>query len=276
MKVPLIMKPSVEIELLDVTKSFFPNTTSEVTALDNVSLDIYSGEWLYVLGANGCGKSTLLRTISGQWSPSSGSVVIQDNGRSAIFFVESGSQYDLIPSMTVYENLMLVNSDKGWMPTLRSYHSTSHKRRFVKTLQRFGLGIEHRISDQVIGLSSGQQQAVVAAKVLLSSAKILLLDEFTSSLDKKTAPVILRILREHCRANGITVVAVTHDYYWIEETADRVVLMETGQIVDILRRGSTENSSKERPRRQGHAKETIIQKFSADVVMERLYGKKRR
>jgi putative ABC transport system ATP-binding protein len=269
------MKPSVAIELLDVTKRFFPNTASEVTALDQISLEIYSGEWLYVLGGNGCGKSTLLRMISGQWYPSSGRVVLQDNGRSSIFFVEAGSQFDLIPSMTVYENLMLVSSDERRMPSLRSYHSTGHKRRFIETLQRFGLGIEHRLSDQVIGLSGGQQQAVVAAKVLLSSAKILLLDEFTSALDKKTAPVILRILREHCRANGITVVAVTHDYYWIEEMADRVVLMETGQIVDILRRASSEDTSIDWSRQQGHVKETIIQNFSADFVMERLYGKKK-
>ena len=267
-----VIESSVAIRLEDVTKRFFPGTANEVVALDGVSFDIHAGEWLYVLGGNGCGKSTLLRVISGQCYPEDGQVIRQDNGRSAIHFVESGSHHDLIPSMTIYENLMLVNTDRSRIPRLRNYHRKNHEMRFVGMLGMFGLGLEKRLGDQVVGLSGGQQQAVVATKALLSSATILLLDEFTSALDKKTAPIILRILKDHCRKNGITVIAVTHDYHWIDETANRVVLMEAGKVVEVMRRGPSSNSEGQPLDVRGYIKQTMVRQFTAEIVMERLYG----
>jgi len=266
------IQSSIVVRLEDVTKRFFPGTANEVVALDRISFEIYAGEWLYVLGGNGCGKSTLLRTISGQYHPEEGCVVHRDNGRSAIHFVESGSHQDLIPSMTIYENLMLVNTERGRIPRLRNYHNKNHEIRFVKALSMFGLGLEKRLSDQVVGLSGGQQQAVVAAKVLLSSPTILLLDEFTSALDKKAAPIILRILRDHCRTNGITVIAVTHDYHWIDDTADRVVLMEAGKVVEIISRGEKSDVTGQVSDGRWQIRQTTVNKFTTEILMERLYG----
>jgi len=270
----MIIEPTIAIRLDGVSKRYFPNTNHEVVALDNISLDIYDGEWLYILGGNGCGKTSLLSVISKQCTPDDGAVTRRDNGRSASHFIESRYHHDLIPSMTIYENLMLVNSDGNVIPRLRNYHSTSHRIRFSETLHKFGLGLERRLDDQVIGLSGGQQQAVVAAKVLLSSASILLLDEFTSALDKRTAPVILQILREHCKKSGITVIAVTHDYYWIDDTADRVVLMESGMIFEILARGSAVNALNTKMQSSGQMKVSVVPQFTAEIVMEHLYGNK--
>lgn len=266
------IEPSIAVRLEDVTKRFFSGTANEVVALDRISFDILAGEWLYVLGGNGSGKSTLLRAISGQCHPEEGRVVHRDNGCFAIHFVEFGSHHDLIPSMTIYENLMLVNTDRSRIPRLRNYHKKIHEMRFVEVLGKFGLGLEKRLGDQVVGLSGGQQQAVVAAKVLLSSATILLLDEFTSALDKKTAPIILRILRDHCRTTGITVIAVTHDYHWIDDTADRVVLMEGGKIVEIMHRSGYADVTDQISDDLQQIKHTKVHKFTTEIVMERLYG----
>ena len=265
-------KSSIVLRLEDVTKRFFPGTTNEVVALDKISFEIYAGEWLYVLGGNGCGKSTLLRAISGECHPEEGRVILKDNGRSAIHFVESGSHQDLIPSMTIYENLMLVNTDHSRIPRLRNFHNKNHEIRFMEVLGMFCMGLEKRLSDQLVSLSGGQQQAVVAAKALLSSPTILLLDEFTSALDKKAAPIILRILRDHCRTNGITVIAVTHDYHWIDDTADRVVLMEAGKVVEIMSRGGKSDVTGQAPDGRRQIRLTTVNKFTTEIVMERLYG----
>lgn len=270
------MKTDIAIYIKGVTKRFSPGTVNEIVALDELSLEIPVGEWVYIVGGNGSGKSTLLRTIYGQWSPDSGTITTLDHKNSAIFFVESGNQNDLVPSMTVYENLMLTNHKGRNLPSLKRYRNKEERKRFIEILIKFNLQLENRLDDQVVGMSSGQQQAVVAAKVLLSGAKIILLDEFTSALDKKTAPVILRILQDHARINNVTIIAVTHDYQWIQETADRVVVMESGKVREILRAGDPDENCAAQNTETRHKdyREILVRELSADIVMERLYGQR--
>lgn len=264
--------------LRKVTKHFYPGTAAEIVALDNVSLNIYSGEWLYIVGGNGCGKSTLLRTIDGELAPDSGSINTSNSQHIKTFFVESGSHYILVPSMTIYENLMLANPEGRMLPSLRFYRDKTHRLLFSSTLEPFNLGLEKRLDEQIAGMSSGQQQAVVAAKVLLSGAKVILLDEFTSALDKKTAPAILKILKEYALSNKITIIAVTHDYHWLQDTADRVVLMESGRIREILsmRTSSMDDlaCAQTVENKDYIETETLVPALNADIIMEHLYGKK--
>ena len=267
---------NIAIHIEDITKRFYPGTDNEIVALAGICLGVYSGEWMYVVGGNGCGKSTLLRTIIGQYKADSGKVEFPGLDDPSIFLVEAGNQNDLVPSMTAYENLLLTNPSRQSMPSLRWYRNQKRRQELADVLARFQLGLENRLDDQAVGMSSGQQQAIVAAKVLLSGATIVLLDEFTSALDKKTAPIILQIMQNYARDNNITIVAVTHDYHSIHDTADRIVVMEAGTIKEVLRKSKSflgESPEGDRIEHAGYS-EHIISELTSEIVMERLYGQK--
>ena len=262
---------SIAIHIEGVSKRFQPGMANEIVALDDIRLDVLAGEWTYIVGGNACGKTTMLRAIFGQYEVDSGEIKFPSSPDTpSLFLVESAGQIDLIPSMTVYENLLLTNPTGGRFPSLRRYMNTLNRKRFEEVLSKFQLGLEHRLNDQVAGMSGGQQQAIVAAKVLLCGASIVLLDEFTSALDKKTAPIILQTLREYATKNAVTIVAVTHDYHWISDTADRVVVMENGAIKEVLRKSSLAAMSF---RTDSTAPtEYAFDKLTAELIMERLYG----
>ena len=264
---------NIAIQIEGVSKRFQPGMANEIVALDNLWLDVLAGEWTYVVGANGCGKTTMIRTIFGQHDADSGQVTFPSaSDTPSLFLVESAGQIDLIPSMTVYENLLLTNPTGNRFPSLRRYRNARSRERFEEVLSKFQLGLEHRLNDQVAGMSGGQQQAIVAAKVLLCGASIVLLDEFTSALDKKTAPIILQTLREYATKHAVTIVAVTHDYHWIADTADRVVIMESGTVKEVLRKSSlaavpSQTDSTAPP-------EHAFDRLTSELIMERLYGSK--
>lgn len=263
------------ISLRGVSKRYRQNSESEITALHDVAIDIHRGEWLYVVGGNGSGKSTLLKVIWGQERPDAGSITFAGGVSPWMFFVESGTRGDLVPSMTVYENLVMTNPGKRRVPPFSRYRRSATADAFRAVLAKFGIGLEGRLHEQVGGMSGGQQQAVVAAKVLLSGASLILLDEFTSALDKKTAPIILSTLREHSRTSGVTVVAVTHDYHWIPQTADRVAIMESGSIREILRSRSplAAEAAGQSTVPVSSGPETTVERLSSELIMERLYGR---
>jgi len=224
--------------LTGVSKRFSVGSDREVVALQDVSLICRAAEWTYIVGGNGSGKSTLLRVISGELAPDEGSVVyrteVQERG---IVYVEQGAAPNLVLTMTVYENLVIsALGCHSRFPGLQQYHRPDLRARFSDVLAQFGMGIENRLEDQVGLLSGGQQQAVVAARVLLVKPSVILLDEFTSALDKRTAPVILSILKQTARSAGAAIVAVTHDFHWIESTGDRVVVMDGGRIKSVVHR----------------------------------------
>jgi putative ABC transport system ATP-binding protein len=224
--------------LTGIGKRFAAGSDREVVALQGVTLTCRAAEWTYIVGGNGSGKSTLLRIISGELTPDEGSVEhlpeVQTRG---IVYVEQGAAPNLVLTMTVYENLVIsALRNRGRFPGLQQYRRSDLRARFSDVLAQFGMGIENRLEDQVGLLSGGQQQAVVAAQVLLLKPSLILLDEFTSALDKRTAPVILSILQQTARSVGAAIVAVTHDFHWIESTGDRVVVMDGGRIKSVLHR----------------------------------------
>ena len=246
----IMVQPVLELD--KIQKTFRPGTSREIVAINDFSVTFDAGEWCYIVGGNGCGKSTLLRTISGELRPDSGEVRTVAPRYAGMCFVEGGTTTDLVPSMTVYENLLLANPSQRRIPSFRPYRDRTRRNEFIAVLEPFGLGLETRLDEQVACMSSGQQQVVVAAKVLLSGKKTVLLDEFTSALDKRTAPAILDILKRYGNEVDATIIAVTHDYHWIESTADRVILMDSGRIKEVL-----------------WAKDHAL---TAPFIMERLYG----
>ena len=221
----------MKIEIINIDKTFNKNAENEVKALDNISIDFNTNEWVYIIGGNGSGKSTLLKIIAGELKVDAGNINFNNCSRKDIIFVDQTTSKNLIPVMSIYENLMFGFRNEGLIPNLKIYKQKKYKDRIIKALASFDLGLEKRLEEQVRFLSGGEQQIIVATRILLSNPKVLLMDEFTSALDQKWAPFILKKLKEYSLNNNIITIAVTHDFGQIENIGNRLVMMKNGKII---------------------------------------------
>ena len=202
-----------------------------VPVLREVSLDVYAGEWMAVLGASGSGKSTLLHLLGDLDQPDRGAGEVHYRGAT----VESMSRrernryrnrtvgfvfqfYHLLPELSVLENALLpAMVGKGRVAWRRAKRAATA--RATEVLTSFGLAdrLRHRPSE----LSGGERQRVAIARALMNEPDVLLADEPTGNLDEETGGEILDLLAEQHRA-GLTIVMVTHDRS-IAARSDRVV-----------------------------------------------------
>jgi putative ABC transport system ATP-binding protein len=204
-----------------------------IRAVDDVSLDLPSGEFLALLGSSGSGKSTLLNLIAGLDRPTSGAVIAQGQDLSQVSSLELAryrrqtvgmvfQSFNLLPRMTLEENvelpLRLAEVDRGARPA-----------RVREALDRVGLGkrITHRPSE----LSGGEQQRAAIARALVNRPKILLADEPTGNLDSTTGESILMLLKEIQKNPGMTIVMVTHERPLAERFAGRLAIMGDGKLL---------------------------------------------
>jgi len=202
----------------------------EVHALRGVDIDLYTGEFMVLLGASGSGKSTLLNIVGGLDVPTAGSVVFRgkelnraNSGeltqfrRSHVGFVFQF--YNLIPSLTASENVALVTeiADNPMEP--------------AAALELVGLG--HRLDHFPSQLSGGEQQRVAIARAIAKRPNVLLCDEPTGALDSKTGIIVLEALASVNRELGTTTAVITHNAV-IADTADRVIRMADGRITEVV------------------------------------------
>ncbi len=199
-------------------------------ALDGVSLEIASGEFVAIWGPSGSGKSTLLNLIGALDKPDSGELFVdgedltRSHGDLADFRARTVGfifqLHNLIPSLTALENVLI--------PTLglKGARREAH-RRARELLERVGLGDKaHRRPPE---LSGGERQRVAVARALVNNPKIVLADEPTGSLDSKTEKHVLDLLRELHAERGVTVILVTHDPR-VAQSADRVIELWDGRV----------------------------------------------
>jgi spermidine/putrescine transport system ATP-binding protein len=214
--------PSVQIQ--NVTKRF-----GDVTAVDDVSLEIAPGEFFALLGPSGCGKTTLLRLIAGFEEPSAGTIRIQGNDvtlvpphRRPVNMVFQ--HYALFPHLTVQEN---VGFGLRYKPLPRSEHAA----RVAEALALVRLtGYEKRRPDQ---LSGGQRQRVALARALVLGPQVLLLDEPLAALDPNLRKEVQVELKSLQRSLGITFVFVTHDQEEALSMSDRIAVMNGGKVEQV-------------------------------------------
>lgn len=201
-------------------------------ALRGVDLTIGSGEMVAIVGKSGSGKSTLLNLIGGIDRPSSGSVVVGG----AALVGKSEDQlaawrgrhvglvfqfFQLLPTLTVIENVMLPMDFCGMLPTPR------RRGRALELLEQ--VGVADQAGKLPASLSGGQQQRVAVARALANEPALVLADEPTGNLDSTTAQEVLALLRG-LADGGTTVVLVTHERD-IAELADRTVRLADGRVV---------------------------------------------
>jgi len=209
----------------------YPLPAGDVIALDHISLEIEEGEFVAIMGPSGSGKSTTMNMIGCLDTPTSGDLMI--NGintkdmsdqaltslrRDTIGFIFQ--QFNLIPSLTILENVEF--------PLLMKHGSNIPRGRAEQALATAGLDPKlytHKPAE----LSGGQQQRAAIARSLVNDPVLLLCDEPTGNLDKKTGIGIMKQLAD-MNSEGTTVIMVTHDPT-TAEYADRTIMIEDGRIV---------------------------------------------
>ncbi|MDH3198343.1 MAG: sulfate ABC transporter ATP-binding protein [Candidatus Krumholzibacteria bacterium] len=220
----------MSIQVRNITKRFGP-----FTALEDVSLDIPTGELVALLGPSGCGKTTLLRIIAGLEAPDSGQILFegedvarQSARRRQVGFVFQ--HYALFRHMTVFENV-------AFGLTVRPRRQRPPKdaiRRRVRDLLRL-VQLEHFADRLPTQLSGGQRQRVALARALAIEPKVLLLDEPFGALDAKVRQELRRWLRRLHDEIHVTSVFVTHDQEEALEVADYAAVMNQGRVEQIGR-----------------------------------------
>src|SRR6185436_13421845 len=207
--------------------------SNNVTALDNVSLEINEGEFVAIQGTSGSGKSTLLNMLGGLDHPTKGEVYFatkplgpftkREMARYRRFSVGMIFQnFNLIPTMSARENVALALAFGGMRGQLRRTRST-------ELLDRVGLG--DRLTHRPAELSGGEQQRVAIARALANNPKVLLADEPTGNLDSIRARELLTLLREMVTRDALTILMVTHDHELAQSFADRIIAMKDGKVV---------------------------------------------
>lgn len=209
------------IEIRGVTKRF-----GAVTALEDVSLSIRSGEMFFLLGPSGCGKTTLLRILAGLEAPDRGQVLFRGQDVASLPPHERGApmvfqNYALWPHLSVRDNVAFGLVERG-IPR------HEQKARVEDVLRRVGLeALGGRMPGQ---LSGGQQQRVVLARALVLNPFLILLDEPLSNLDAKLRVEMREEIEKLRGSTGITFVYVTHDQADALSLADRMAVMTAGRV----------------------------------------------
>lgn len=207
----------------------------EVLALQGLDLTVKRGELMAIIGNSGSGKSTFLNMIGGLDRPSAGKLYVDGKNlfqmteqelveykRSTVGFVWQNNARNLLPYLSAWENVMTpMLFQKG-----NTLTTEEKKKRAMELLDMVGLG--HRKESSLSQLSGGEQQRVAIAIALANNPKLLLADEPTGAVDRKTADDILEMFRELNEKLGLTIVIVTHDKE-LANKVNRVISIRDGK-----------------------------------------------
>jgi spermidine/putrescine transport system ATP-binding protein len=225
---PATAKP-IAVELRNVVKQFPDGANGIFTAVNQIDLQIYDGEFFSLLGPSGCGKTTTLRMIAGLELPTSGNILIhgKEMANEPAFRRPVNTvfqRYALFPHMSVRENV-------AFGLRMRKTAKSAINDRVDEVLQLVRLeAMGNRRPDQ---LSGGQQQRVALARALVNSPEVLLLDEPLAALDLKLRQAMREELKRIQKQVGITFIFVTHDQEEALTMSDRIAVMHDGVVLQI-------------------------------------------
>ncbi|MEY3072936.1 MAG: cell division ATP-binding protein FtsE [Actinomycetota bacterium] len=225
------------IRLENVTKTFRRGRDGEVTALDDVTVEVTKGEFVFVVGPSGSGKSTLMRLLTREQRPDTGEVWVSGKNlqklrswKVPLLRREIGYVYQdfkLLPTKTVRENVAFALEVIG-----RRRQEIAERIPEVLDL----VGLTEKADALPHELSGGQQQRVSVARAFVNNPRLLLADEPTGNLDPGTSVEIMKLL-DRINRTGTTVVMATHDQQIVDSMRRRVVELEDGRVVRDQTRG---------------------------------------
>lgn len=226
------------IKLEHVSKSY----QAGVPALNDVSLDIEAGEFVFVVGDSGSGKSTLIKLLLKELEPTEGTITINNKELNKIkhkqipkFRRNIGvvfQDFRLLKDRNIYDNVAFAQKVIG-------APNRSIKKNVPVMLSMVGLAAKYRSFPRQ--LSGGEQQRVAIARALINEPKILLADEPTGNLDNRNAWEIMKLLEE-INEKGTTVVVVTHNMEIVKTMNKRVITMKKGVVVDDNKGGNSDEN----------------------------------
>jgi simple sugar transport system ATP-binding protein len=223
------------LELRNVSKSFGP-----VFAVRNVNLVIYPGEIVALVGDNGAGKSTLIKLVSGVHSPDGGEIYVKgrpiqhwDTATARRSGIETVYQDKaLAEQQTVMRNLFMGREVTGPLGLIRLGRERAEAEALMR---RIGFTSQLISPDSIVAtLSGGEREGVAIARAMFFQAELIILDEPTQALSLTQAQVVLNFVR-HAKSEGSSVIFITHNVYHAYEVADRIAILDRGQIVGEFR-----------------------------------------
>ncbi|TRO46066.1 ABC transporter ATP-binding protein [Candidatus Bathyarchaeota archaeon] len=213
-----------EVRVVNLTKKF-----GNITALENINLQIHDKEYFSLLGPSGCGKTTLLRLIAGLIEPTSGEIYIENRrvdevppeDREIGFVFQT---FALFPHMTVWENVL-------YGPKVKNFNLRRAEAIGSEVLEMVKL--RERLDAYPGELSGGMMQRTAVARALAAGAKTLLLDEPLGQLDAKVRSELRYEIRKMAKDLGLTAIHVTHDQSEAMSISDRIAVLKKGQVVQV-------------------------------------------
>jgi putative ABC transport system ATP-binding protein len=228
------------LKLRRISKVFSKGTVDQVRALDNIDLDVNSGDYIAIIGSNGAGKTTLLNIIAGVYPPENGGqIIINDRNigglseyRRAHYIgrVYQDPHVGTAAKMTIEENMAMALL-RGQPRGLRAASNKQRRELFHVALAPLALGLENRLTTLVGTLSGGQRQALALVMATLSKPAILLLDEHVATLDPRTARIVLDLTDMVVKQENMTTIMVTHNMELALRHGNRLIMMHKGRIV---------------------------------------------
>ena len=231
----------VILEMKNITKTF-----PGVKALDNVNLKVEEGEIHALVGENGAGKSTLMNVLSGiyPYGTYEGDIIyngevckfnkIKDSEEKGIVIIHQ--ELALIPYMSIGENMFLGN-ERGKAAAIDWNETYGEADKFLKMV-----GLSDSSRTLVKELGTGKQQLVEIAKALAKNAKLLILDEPTSSLNEKDSRALLDLLLRFKKENGLTSIIISHKLNEVSYVADKITVVRDGSTIETLDKATEEIS----------------------------------
>ncbi len=254
----------IVIEFKNVSKTYENGTH----ALNNVSIKINDGEFVFIVGSSGAGKSTFLKIIMREQVPDNGSVVVNNYNLNKIkkkdipkFRRTMGivfQDFRLIPNMTVYDNVAFA------MRVIGAKEKEIRKRvPYVLSL----VGLTSKARQLPTQLSGGEQQRVALARALVNNAGVIIADEPTGNIDPEMSYEIVDLLN-HINANGTTVVMVTHEHELVRRFNHRVITIHKGEVISDTGEKYTIEAPAETMVEEEHkpeTKEELMQAAEAEI-----------
>ncbi len=243
------------LQLIDISKTFNPNTVNEKKALNHLSLTLEDGDFATIIGSNGAGKSTMFNAICGTFFVDEGGVIldgedityVKEHHRSKyIGHLFQDPMKGTAPNMSIEENLALAylraSKERG---KFFSRITKKEKEMFRERLALLNMGLEDRMKNPVGLLSGGQRQALTLLMATLVTPKILLLDEHTAALDPATAEKVLNLTKRIVKEHNITCLMITHNMQSALDLGNRTIMMDSGNIVLDIKGEERENMTVE-------------------------------
>lgn len=227
------------LTITNVSKTFNKGTINEKKALTGISIHLYPGDFVTIIGGNGAGKSTMLNMIAGVYPIDCGKIVIDDINISRdpeykrakyIGRVFQDPMRGTAANMEIQENLAMALR-RGKIRGLSWGIKNNEKDYYREALAELDLGLQTRLTSKVGLLSGGQRQALTLLMATLQKPKLLLLDEHTAALDPKTAQKVLDLTEKIVEEQSLTSLMVTHNMKDAIQIGNRLIMMHEGRII---------------------------------------------